>query len=139
MARPYETPITSVPEAIPEAILWKRNVLFLQFQAVSNQADYYASINPAEARDTHKNYQASIIGLYSYLKVKLKKNLKKKELEEFKGIEDYINANPYDANFQFPMRYLNRCLDLLGMVIERIGITKVELDVEDLTSIMKRP
>lgn len=120
-------------EAIPEAVLWKRMVLMRLDTAIAWKDQYYTAMYQDEAQSHQKNYQASVISLFTLLKGKLSK----KELKDFEVMESWLEKS-YNVRQCLSMNYLNSCVDNLVKAIDRIGITKVEIPTADTSTLFKR-
>lgn len=119
-------------EAIPEARRWKLDVLERLNTAIDHQYNLHSLMGLGVTNKTILfRYQGSIIALYNHLKPKLKKN----ELKFLKDLDEYRQGDSFEP---LSLEYLNRCFDVLNKAIERIGITKVEVEKEDAYHLFKR-
>lgn len=122
--------------AIPEAIIYKRKVLLTFFDAIEYLCTYNtlvagrknSDLVPRKIFDTHTKLQGCILGLYMQLYAKLKKD----ELKKLSKLEN-------NTNELLSIEELKEYLFFFAKIIDKIGITKIELPQEDKYHVFRRP
>lgn len=111
-------------KAIPEAIIVKREILFPMYNAAYYLARYAINTKNLGAL---RNFKRNVIELYLKIAVKFKKT----EMKELKG---YISGEGDPE----PKKWIEFYASLREKV-EKMGITEIEIQGEDLSTILKRP
>jgi hypothetical protein len=114
-------------KGIPEARLEKQLILSLHFDCITRMSLYASTIDPGRRKLSQWDFQASLIGLYNKLVVKLKPS-EKRQLE-------WLEKARYQK-YLLTMEYLVKSFDILSGVIQRLGISQFEREVYDINATM---
>jgi len=124
---PFEYSEEVISEALPSALQYKQRVVQVFFEA----ADYLSRYNALSALqcstklisrklpDFQTKAQGCIVWLYTILRVKMNAS-ERKQLSE---IEDYINNSEI-----MDINKLNTYYETIAKILDRIGITKIEIE-----------
>lgn len=124
-------------ESLPSAILYKNTVLDYLNKCNKAMERYYLTIGmPHENSLCRSDWQSRLNSLFTYLRPKLKKKLSKKDFNVFATLEQVMDVEPVvkkrrtdeEKIKNLKIAYMRQCLNLINVGIEKIGITKIEID-----------